>query len=290
MRTLKTKPIHAFLVFAVVLGTGLPLLPAQQAMEPGQPVVAKMAAEPGEPAAVEIPVEPEPPAPAAGPTDDIRFNFKGAPLTDVLNYLSEAAGFVIITDSTPAGTVNVVSHQPLTADEAFDLLNTILVDHGYVAIRNGRILKIVDRDEAHTQYLPVRTGNDPDQIPMKDEMVTQIIPVRYAEVGPLIENITPLIGDQARISANEDSNAIVMTDTLINVRRVAEIVQALDTSLSSISTIRVFPLEYADATELAEVIDKVFEADQSSTSTRGGFDPRSFFMGRGGPGGGRGGR
>lgn len=301
MRTLRTKPIHAFVVFAVTLGAGPPLLPAQQTVEPDQPVVAETAMEPGEPAVVETPVEPDQPAPAAttsGPTDDIRFNFKGAPLTDVLNYLSEAAGFVIITDSTPAGTVNVVSHQPLTADEAFDLLNTILVDHGYVAIRNGRILKIVERDEAHTHYLPVRTGSDPESIPPKDEMVTQILPVRYVEVEPLIENILPLLDEGAQITPNEDSNAIVMTDTLVNIRRVAEIIQALDTSMADVSTIRVFPLEYADAEEMAELVNEIFEPTGTGSSSRGGRsggdDFRAMMMSRFGGGrsggGGRGGR
>ena len=84
------------------------------------------------------------PAPAAG---TIKLNFQNAELSAVLNYLSSAAGFIITQEVPVSGTVNVVSQQPMTPDEAVDLLNTILDSKGYVAIRNGRILKIIARDD-----------------------------------------------------------------------------------------------------------------------------------------------
>ena len=71
---------------------------------------------------------------------EIVLNFQGASLSDVLNYLSDAAGFVIVQEQPVSGTVNIVSRQPISAEEAVDLLNTVLIEKGYVAIRNGRIL------------------------------------------------------------------------------------------------------------------------------------------------------
>lgn len=223
------------------------------------------------------------------PSGDIRLNFKEAPLSQVLNYLSEAAGFVIVQEKEVSGTVSITSHQGISQDEAVDLLNAVLVEKGYAAVRNGRILKIVSRSQALTMDLPVRSGANPQEIPKKDELVTQIIPVRYADATKLIENIRPLLEEDVTLSANESSNAIVITDTLTNIRRMAEIIQALDTSISSISAIRVFALEYADATEVADVIKEVFASDTSSSS-RNNFQrmmQQRFNMGgRGGsPGG-----
>ena len=91
----------------------------------------------------------------------------------MLNYLSQAAGFVIVQDTPVTGTVNVISRQPLTPDEAVDLLNTVLLEKNYVALREGRILKIVSRTDAQKRDLPVITGADPNQIPRKDDVVTQ---------------------------------------------------------------------------------------------------------------------
>ena len=226
----------------------------------------------------------------------IMLNFQGASLTDVLNYLSEAAGFVIVQEAPVSGTVNVVSRQPITAEDAVDLLNAVLIEKGYVAIRNGRILKIVKREGAQKRELPVHTGSDPELIPRKDEMVTQILPLRFGEAAKLVENLRPLLADNATISANESSNSILLTDTQTNIRRIAEIIRAIDTSVASISTLHIYPLKFANAKELATVITELF-ATSSAGGTGGGGRGRGGgggfgggfpgFGGPGGPGGGQ---
>jgi general secretion pathway protein D len=227
--------------------------------------------------------------PVAG--EGIILNFKGASLDSVLEYLSRAAGYTIIKETKVEGTVDVFSYQPISKEEAVELLNTVLHEKGYAAIRNGRTLTIVPRDAAKTRDIPVKTGNSPESIPKNDEMVTQVIPVRYTNAIDLIENLQPLLPEYATMSANESSNAIILTDTQSNVRRMVEIVRALDTSISSISTVRVFPMNYSDATEIAEVINELFTTEESTENQRGGRG--GFFPfgpgGPGGPGGRRGG-
>ena len=206
----------------------------------------------------------------------------------VLNYLSEAAGFIIVLETEVKGKVDVWSQQPLSKDEAVNLLNSILNKNGYAAIRNGRTLTVVSRDEAKKRDIPVRSGSNPEAIPKNDEMVTQIIPVRYANAVQMTKDLQPLLPTYANLSANESGNALVITDTQADIRRMAEIVKALDTSISSISAIRVFPLRFADAKELANVVKELFPAPGSNTG-RNSNDPRAQFFSRfagSGPGGG----
>lgn len=239
------------------------------------------------PLATPMAVEANPP-PVLEPGNSIRLNFENASLSDVLGYLSEAAGFVIVQEAKVAGTVNIVCKQPITANEAVDLLNTVLIEKGYVAIRNGRILKIVSSHDAQKQDLPVVLGSDPEKIPRKDEMVTQILPLRFVEAGKLIENLRPLLSADATISSNDNSNAIILSDKQTNIHRIAEIIHALDTSISSISSIHVFRLRYADAKDFANVLTQLFNPDQSG---RNGQQNQGLpLFGRfGGGGGGRGG-
>lgn len=252
----------------------------------------RMAAEPA-PATLTPALPPRQPAPAravtGGEPQGVVLNFHDASLESVLNYLSEAAGFVVVLDTQVEGTVNVVSHQPLNPDEAVDLLNTILYEKGYTAVRNGRILKIVGLSDAARYNLPVRSGSDPASIPARDEVVTQIIPVRYAEAMKLIENLSPLLPESAKITANESSNAIVLTDTQVNIRRMAEIIRALDTSISGISTVKVFPLRYSDATELAQVVTELFRNETTGSNRGGRGGMPGFIMDRMRGGGDRGG-
>ncbi len=298
---MKTTPQNFHRVCAVLLALlALPDFALAQKSKSKAPKPAQVAVPESVPRAVETPV-PAPvlpeskPAPPPKPAPDLKggilLNFQGASLNEVLNYLSEAAGFVIVQDAPLTGTVNVMSRQPVSAEEAVDLLNTVLVEKGYVALRNGRILKIVNRKDAQKRDLPVEVGSDPERIPRKDEMVTQILPLRFGEASKLVENLKPLLAESATISANEGSNTILLTDTQTNVRRIAQIITAIDTSVSSISTIHIFPLQFADAKAVALTITQLFanstmrgssSSDRSSRSRSSSGFPFPGFGDRGG--------
>jgi general secretion pathway protein D len=223
---------------------------------------------------------------AAGTNGGLRLNFRGVPLEMVLNYLSDAAGFIIVLDAQPRGKVDVWSNTPLSKDEAVDLLNSVLNKNGLASIRNGRTLTIVNKDEAKTKNIPVRQGSNPDGIPSNDEIVTQILPVRFVEVTQLIKDLQPLVSTATTMTANEAGNSIVMTDTQANIRRVAEIIQAIDQGAEDVTEVEVFRLQYADPTEMATLLTSVFPDESRSSSSqspvqfgRGGNAFRNFFGG-----------
>src|SRR5689334_17972392 len=69
------------------------------------------------------------------PPGMLKLNFRGASLEQVLSYLSEAAGFVInIRPGTSVrGKVDVWSNEPVTKEEALDLLDTVLNQNNLAA-------------------------------------------------------------------------------------------------------------------------------------------------------------
>jgi len=229
-------------------------------------VAASVTAPP--PRAAESGAKPEP-AEAA-----LRLNFRGVALDMVLNYLSEAAGFIIVLETPVKGTVDVWSNNPLTKAEAVDLLNSVLNRNGYAALQNGRTLTIVSKEDAKKRDIPIKIGGAFRDIPKNDEMVTQIIPVRNINVTQLARDLSTLVPSSASLVANEGGNSLVMTDTQVNIHRVAQIVSALDGQVSASASIRVFPLRYADAKALAATIKDLFQ-DTSSTSGRTGGGNRS---------------
>jgi general secretion pathway protein D len=279
----------------------LPALAAAQTVIPATPAplgstpTAATTSSPGvfnpslPPPVTSLPTQPvaATPAPAHEPSDVIRLNFQNASLADVLSYLSSAAGFIILQEAPVPGTVSVVSAQPVTPDEAVDLLNAVLVEKGYIALRSGRILKIVNRQDAATRDLPVDYGSVAAEIPRKDNLVTQIMPVRYADVTKLIDNISPLLPPTAKITTNASSNAIVLTDTQTDIHRVAEIIHALDTSISGISSIHVYPLRYGDAKTMADVLTQLFTPTNPAGQNNNPLANLPFFLGGRGGGGGR---
>src|ERR1017187_5297755 len=220
-----------------------------------------------------------PPAlPTGGYSNDLNLNFNHAPLDMVLSYLSDAAGFIIVQDTRVNGTVTVVG-QHLTQDEAVNLLNTELNRNNYAAIRDGRTLTIVDKNDAKTRNIPVKTGNNPGDIPNNAEIATWIIPIRFVEARQLVSDLSTFVSPQATIVANEAGNSIVITDTQANIRHIAEIIRAIDDSAEASTEIRVFHLKYASPTDVATEISSVFP---SSTSGGGAQAPTRFGGGGGG--------
>ncbi|NLF15958.1 MAG: hypothetical protein GX595_01690 [Lentisphaerae bacterium] len=223
------------------------------------------------------------------PAGDLRLNFRAVPVDVVLDYLSRAGGFVIVREAPISGTLDIVSHNPVTPDEAVAILHHVLGDQGYGVVRNDRLLRIVRRDDARQRNLPVVSGNDPAAVPATAELVTHIVSLRHTTAVRLVETLKPILPTQTTLTANADSNALVITDTRANIRRMLEIIQALDTAVSSILDIGVIPLRYADAVETADLINKVYETPTSRSTSqtatnRGGFMARMAGIG-GAPGG-----
>ena len=238
-------------------------------------------------------------------TNGLRLNFHNAPLNLVLDYLSDAAGFVINKVVDIRGSVDVQG-KDLTKDEAVQVLDSALKKNGYAVARTGRILTIIAQDSAKTSDLQVISGNNPDEAERGDDMVTQIIPVRYASVSQLVPNLELLLPTTATLSANESANSLILVATRTDIKRMLKIINALDTSIASVSSIRVIPLKYADAKDTATLISSLFTPQSSgqggnagggggranlfSMIAGGGFGGGGFGGRGGGPGGGGGGR
>ncbi len=286
-----TRPLCLAYAFGVLAFLTTHSAPAQGQSEAPSTAPASQAQPTTEP--VKDLEPPATPAPAeATPADvsttnapaELKMNFRGAPLNLVLDYLSDAAGFIINKETDVRGTVDVWSKHPLTKEEAVELLNAVLKKNGYAVTRNGRILTVVSMDNAKTADLDIVTGSNPEEVEKSDEIVTQIIPVRHANATQLMNNLQVLLPTSATLSVNESANSLILVATKTDIRRMLRVVTALDSSIASVSSIKVFPLQYADAKQLATVVQQLFAVQ----STGNAMNARAQFfnmMRGGGPGG-----
>ncbi len=235
-------------------------------------------------------------APAAAVNGNgLIMNFQDAPIGEVLNYLSQAASLIIMSDVFFDDVrINIVSKQPMSVDEIVSAINTILKEKSYAAVRVDRTLRVVKLQSAKYLNVPVSSGNEAAAIASGDHIITHIIPVRYADAVKLKDNLQPLAADYSVITANESSNSIIITDTASNVQKFINIVTSLDTQMSSLLDVRVYRLEFASAKDVADMLNRVFkkETTGNESSNRGGagggggggspFDRIREMMSRGG--------
>ena len=270
---MNTQPILPLLLTLTLTGGALVRAQAPAAAAPDTPAAPESA-----PAATE--------RPARDTSAGLRFNFRGAPLETVLNYLSEAAGFVIVLETPVRGTIDMWSAQPVSRTEAVQLLNLAINKSGYTATLKGRTLVVSSKEEARKRAIPIRTGNDPRQIPDNAELVMQIIPLERIDATQAATDLATLLPNSATITANVDSNSLVVTDTQSNVRHIVELLAALDGSAGSVASMRVFQLKNSDPQEMAALINNIFGGGQSGA--RSGTSQMPGFGGFPGFGGGPG--
>lgn len=219
----------------------------------------------------------------------LMLNFRNVPLESVLDFMSDAAGFIIhpMNGVNVRGNVTVWSAQPLTREEAYDLLQKMLSENGYSAIRDDRTLTIIRSSEAKYKDRVI-SQNNPDAIPKNDDVVTDIIPIHSLNAVQLVKDLESLRPSGATLSANDAANSLVMTGTQGDIRHFVQIIQALDTVNNSSASIKVFPLKYADSKATASLIKDLYP-NPDSNRNGGGGGGFGRFRGGGGGGGGFGG-
>jgi len=203
----------------------------------------------------------------------VTVNFRGVPLDDLLNYLTEAAGFNVVREANTqeAGTVDMVSTVPLNQTEIVALLNRVLAGRGLAAMQDGRSLVILSAPEAeHSSLTPVLVWkNEADSIPQDGRLVTELIVLHGLNPTQVIKDLSPLLPSEARVAASEGGNTLVLTARPPDIRRFMQMVQALDSS--SAGDLEVYPLEYADAAAIAQELNDVFAAPEANAAQENPF-------------------
>ena len=74
----------------------------------------------------------------------------------------------------------------------------------------------------------------------------------------------------AVLSANESANFLILTDTQSNVRRIASVVYAIDSSLAGEQQVKVFHIVHADADKVAQIINSLYGPKQGAAGNSDG--------------------
>ncbi|HET9484023.1 MAG TPA: secretin N-terminal domain-containing protein, partial [Xanthomonadales bacterium] len=194
-------------------------------------------------------------------------NLKDADIRVLIATVSEITGRNFIVDPRVEGKVNVVSARPMTADEVYDVFESVLRVHGYAALPSGSMVKIVPEAIANQDggvLVPESAG--------PDTMVTKLIPLRHVSANELIAILRPLVPQQGHIVAHQGSNALLISDRAGNVARLEQLIQRIDQGTDA--AVEVIPLNHASAAELARTLTLLAD-DKSAQLT--GVTPAKVF-------------
>jgi general secretion pathway protein D len=242
----------------------LPALPRAIAL-----AVALAVALPPAPLLAQTPAKPAAPGRAAPAEDTASLNFVNADLEATVRAIGQYTGRQFVIDPRVKGTINLVTERPVTKQQAYEQLLSALRLQGFTIVESpGGISRILPEADAKLQGGRVIAPSQ--QAPRGDQIVTQVFEMQYESATNMVPVLRPLIAPNNTISAYPANNSLVITDYADNLRRIRDIIAAIDRPASAESEI--VPLKYGLALEIATVANRILDegARAAGQATDGG--------------------
>ena len=200
----------------------------------------------------------------------IYVNFDQVDIRVMLKTVGEITGINFIVDDSITGTVTLMSPTKIRLGEIYKYLESVLDVKGYAAVPTGagNLVKIVPRAEAIKRNFQVRIGADPTEIPRTDSIVTQFIPLTYADATEVSQIIKPLLTTGLHMATYARTNSIMITDTSSNIHHIAKIIHNLDVP-SSRENVTTIGLKHASAQVLSDHITQILDKGRPASSAPG---------------------
>jgi general secretion pathway protein D len=186
----------------------------------------------------------------------VTIDFDDVDIALFIKFISELTGKNFVVDKAVRGKVTIISPTKISVKEAYKVFESVLEVHGFAAVPAGDVTKIVPAVQARSKNIETRLREE--AIDPEDKIVTQLIPLEYANPDELKKLFAPLISKSSVMVSYPPTGMLIVTDVLSNLKRLLSIVKAIDV-VGIGQEITVFPLENATATVIVKSITSVFQ-------------------------------
>jgi general secretion pathway protein D len=194
----------------------------------------------------------------------VTIDFENVDINLFIKYISELTGKNFIIDKAVRGNVTIISPTKISVDEAYKVFESVLEVQGFTTVPAGSIIKIVPSADARSKS--VETGFVEETGEVTDKIVTQLIPLKYADPDELKKLFTPLVSKNSVVISYPATSLLIVTDVLSNINRLLQIIRQIDVE-ENVSEITVIPIEHATASEVAKTLDTIFQGSTTRRTT-----------------------
>lgn len=192
--------------------------------------------------------------------DLISLDFEDAELADVIKLIAEKTGRNFLFDDRVRGRVTVISPTRITPEEAYRVFESILRVKGFTTVEGpGGVIRIVQIRDAKES--PIETQQGAQNLENRDLFITRLIPLRFVKAETISTIFRPLVSKEANLIAYAPTNTLILTDSSSNMRRLMTIIDSVDIETYQ-EQIKVIPIEFADAAQLAGHLQQIYSTQQ----------------------------
>lgn len=237
------------------VGSTIPL-PAQGPPPPFAPTAAE--AQSGPSGALPTPEQ------AASSEKLVALNFRDAPLDMVLQFYADLTGRTLLKSPGINATITLRGQTRLTEAEALQAIEAVLAMNNVSLVTMGtKFLKVVQPTAVRQEGMPIRAGMPDKPFPETDQLISQIITLKYIEIAEAQTIIQSFLHGYGKILTLERANALLITDTASNLQRIMEILEYLDQPTEAKVETRIYELKYAEAAKIASRLNELIQDAQA---------------------------
>ena len=187
-------------------------------------------------------------------------------IKDIIRAVSLWTGKNVILDkSVKNKKIQIISPKKVTKEEAYQAFLSALNLLNLTTVETGKIVKILEIRDAVKGNLKTFMGSS--WTPMTDEVITQIVPLRYIDSKEIRTTLSKIVPPNAMI-AYEATNTLIVSDSGYNVRRILEIIELMDVQGQQ-PKIEFVPIRFADAKEITKIVSDIYTTSVKASKGKG---------------------
>jgi len=195
----------------------------------------------------------------------VTIDFNDVDINLFIKYISELTGKNFVVDRAVRGKVTIISPSRISKEDAYRVFQSVLEVNGFTTVPAGSIIKIVPAVQARSKSIATLLGDQAAS--PEDRVVTRILPLSHADPAEVKKILAPLVSKTSVIIAHPDSGMLIITDVQSNIRRLEQIIRAVDVP-SIGEELEIIPLKNASAESVSRSIGELFQQTARKGPTR----------------------
>ena len=200
------------------------------------------------------------------PQEEQVWNLKDVDIRTLINEVSKITGKDFVVAPDVDAKVTFIAKQALSPDELYQAFLAVLRTYGFIAIPEGKVIKIMSDRTPNRLSGPMALNNVSKN---SSEMVVTAIRVKNYQASELVKVIQPLMPRYSFIDVYRPSNALIISDHADNIAKIQELVARLDIPVED--KLEVIRLKNTSATDLVQSLTKLFVTASNPANVRMGL-------------------
>lgn len=216
----------------------------------------------------------------------VKFNLKGQPWPDVLEWLGEVSQKSLDWQELPNDYLNLVTQQSYSINEARDLLNRHLLARGFTMLTKGETISVVNVTKINPGMVPRVEPNELASLPDHDFVKTSL-PLAWLLADQAETELKPMLSPNGKLTHLTNTNRLEAMDSVKNLREIWAVIQEEQSGGKQEELVREFKLKHTKAVEVLDQLHTLLGINKPNTRTKrngsgggsgGGMDPNMMMQ------------